>query len=91
MKRVFWVSLGAVAGVLIVRKVSAVARKATPAGMQESVTGALGGLGASLRYFADEIRAGMDEREGELREALGLDGRHDVVDSHTLADEQGLT
>jgi hypothetical protein len=69
MKRVFWIALGATAGVLVVRKLQKTARAYTPAGMADRATG----LGASLRYFADEVRAGMAEREIELRDALGID------------------
>jgi hypothetical protein len=69
MKRVFWIALGATAGVLVVRKLQKTARAYTPAGMADRATG----LGASLRYFADEVRAGMAEREIELRDALGIE------------------
>lgn len=69
MKRVFWIALGAIVGVLVVRKLGKVARSYTPAGLAERAEG----LGASLRYFADEVRAGMTEREIELRDALGID------------------
>ncbi len=72
MRRVFWVALGATAGVLVVRKVTRTAEAYTPAGLARSV----GGLGDSLRYFADQVRAGMAERELELRDALGLDEAH---------------
>jgi hypothetical protein len=69
MKRVFWIALGATAGVLVVRKLQKTARAYTPAGVADRAQG----LGSSLRYFADEVRAGMAEREIELRDALGLD------------------
>ncbi len=69
MKRVFWIALGATAGVLVVRKLQKTAHAYTPAGLAESAQG----LGASLRYFADEVRAGMAEREIELRDALGIE------------------
>ena len=36
------------------------------------------GTGAGLRAFADEVRAGMAEREAELRDALGMEPAHDV-------------
>jgi hypothetical protein len=77
MKRVFWIALGATAGVLVVRKLQRTAHAYTPEGLAERITG----LGASLRYFADEVRAGMAEREIELRDALGID------DDPTAADE----
>jgi hypothetical protein len=69
----FWLALGATAGVLVVRKVTRTAKAFTPAGLAESA----GGLGESLRAFADEVRLGMVQREAELRDALGIDG-HDL-------------
>ena len=80
-RRLFYVALGATAGVLIVRKLSATAARFTPAGVQNSLAGALGGLSGAIRDFGVEVRAGMAEREDELRTGLGLDGSHDVVDS----------
>ena len=79
--RLFYVALGATAGVLIVRKLTAAAGKLTPAGVQSGLVGAIGNLGSAIRDFGSEVRAGMSEREAELRTDLGLDGRHDVVDS----------
>jgi hypothetical protein len=81
MRRVFWIALGATAGVLVVRKLQRTAHAYTPEGMAERITG----LGASLRYFADEVRAGMAEREIELRDALGID------DDPTAADDLAET
>jgi hypothetical protein len=71
----FWLALGATAGVLVVRKVTRTAKAFTPAGLAESA----GGLGESVRAFADEVRLGMVQREAELRDALGIDG-----DGHDL-------
>jgi hypothetical protein len=79
-RRLFYIALGATAGVLIVRKASQAAQRFTPAGMQTGIAGALGGLGEAIRDFGAEVRAGMAEREEELRVGLGLDGTHDVVD-----------
>jgi hypothetical protein len=76
MKRVFWIALGATAGVLVVRKLGKTARSYTPAGLADRAER----LGASLRYFADEVRAGMAEREIELRDALGIDEAGDASD-----------
>jgi Family of unknown function (DUF6167) len=73
VRRLFWLALGATAGVLVVRKVNRVAHSYTPAGLAERADG----LGDAIRYFADEVRAGMLEREVELRAALGLDGEAD--------------
>ena len=75
MRRVFWLTLGATAGVLVVRKITKTAHAFTPAGLAEGA----GGIGDSIRYFADQVRAGMVEREAELRDALGIDN-----DGHDL-------
>ncbi len=80
-RRLFYIALGATAGVLVVRKLTAAAQRFTPAGMQTGIAGALGGVGDAIRDFGAEVRAGMAEREAELRAGLGLDGTHDVVDS----------
>ncbi len=80
-RRLFYVALGATAGVLLVRKASAAAQRFTPAGVQKGLGGALGGLSEAIRDFGVQVRAGMAEREDELRAGLGLDGSHDVVDS----------
>jgi hypothetical protein len=69
VRRVFYVALGATAGVLVVRKVQKAARSYTPAGLGDRAGGSL----AALRRFADEVSAGMATRETELRDALGLD------------------
>jgi hypothetical protein len=74
MRRLFWVAVGATAAVLIVRRVQRTADAMKP----ESLGAAVAGLGEALRLFAEEIRAGMSERERELRIALGLEGDPDL-------------
>jgi len=69
MRRLFWVALGATAGVLIVRKVNKAAQAYTPEGIGRS----LASLGDGLRELAEVVREGMAEREQELRLALGAD------------------
>ena len=78
-RRLFYIALGATAGVLIVRKVSQTAQRFTPSGMSQGVVGALGGLGDAIRDFGAEVRLGMAEREDELREGLGLNEGLDEV------------
>lgn len=80
-RRMFYLALGATVGILVVRKASQAAQRFTPAGVRSSLTGALGGLGDAIRDFGATVREGMAEREDLLRSELGLDGRHDVVDS----------
>ncbi|MEO7979546.1 MAG: DUF6167 family protein [Sporichthyaceae bacterium] len=73
MRRLFWVAVGAAAGVYAVRKVQKTLHAYSPGGLAERATGA----GAGLRAFADEVREGMAQREAELREALGMEPAHD--------------
>lgn len=69
MRRIFWLTVGATAGVYVVRKVTRTAQSFTPAGLATRA----GGLGDTLRSFAEEIRQAMSDREIELRDALGID------------------
>jgi hypothetical protein len=69
MARLFWIALGAAAGVYAVRKVGKAAEAYTPAGVAHG----LSDFGEGLRELADAVREGMAEREDELRLALGID------------------
>ena len=80
-RRLVYISFGAVAGVLAVRRATQTAQRYTPAGLQQRLTGQLGGFGEAFREFMEEVRIGMAERETELRTLLGLDGTHDLVDA----------
>lgn len=68
MRRLFWVAVGAAAGVYAVRKVQKTLHAYSPSGLAARADG----VGGTVRAFAGEVRAGMAEREAELREALGI-------------------
>ncbi|MDQ1601866.1 MAG: hypothetical protein QOD68_3340 [Actinomycetota bacterium] len=74
MRRLFWVAVGAAAGIYAVRKVQKTMHAYSPSGLAERA----GGFGESITAFAEEVRAGMADREAELREALGMDAAHDA-------------
>jgi len=76
-RRLFYLALGATVGVLVVRRVSAAAEQWQPDNLARRLT-------IAVEDFLADVREAMNEREGELRDALGLDGRHDVVDAATL-------
>ncbi|KQX66725.1 hypothetical protein [Angustibacter sp. Root456] len=83
MRRVFWIALGATAGVLVVRKLTKTAESYTP----EGVAKGLAGLGEGLREMAQVVREAMDERDAELRLALGVDeGAIDPARAQALID-----
>lgn len=65
MRRLFWILVGALAAVFVMRKVSKVAATFSPEGSSS--------LGDGLREMAAAVREGMAERENELRAALGVD------------------
>jgi hypothetical protein len=69
VRRLFWVALGATVGILVVRRVSRVAEAYSPESLARSVSHAA----ESVREFAEAVREGMDQREDELRVALGVD------------------
>ncbi|WP_129662474.1 DUF6167 family protein [Phytoactinopolyspora endophytica] len=86
MRRLFWIALGATAGVLVVRKLTKAADSLTPEGAADRLSGAMNSVSHSIREFTAEVKAGMAERDGELREALG------ITDNGTEADgEPNLT
>jgi hypothetical protein len=72
MNRGIWFVAGAGAGVYALVKVRRAAEAFTPEGLRDRLSGL--GLGAHL--FAEEVRAGMTEKETELRDRLEwtLDG-----------------
>jgi hypothetical protein len=75
IRRTFWLAMGATMGALIVRKLTQVSRRATPAGITQSLSESAGRLIDSVRDFVEDARAGAKEREIELKESTGLDSR----------------
>ena len=66
MKRVFWIALGATAGVLIAKQIRQSAQQLAPANVA-------GGLAEQAKAFWSDVRVEMAAREVELRTAFGLD------------------
>jgi hypothetical protein len=75
VRRLFWLALGATLGVLIVRKLTRTAQALTPSGIAGSLSDSLASLTEYVRDFADDVREAMHDREAELLEGSGLDGR----------------
>ena len=74
MKRMIWMAAGVAIGVLAVRKLSQTRDALGPVGLNR----ALGQVADSVATFADAVRDGMQERETDLRLALGIDSADDV-------------
>ncbi|MBA2416011.1 MAG: hypothetical protein H0V64_09030 [Geodermatophilaceae bacterium] len=75
MSRLFWLAMGGTVGALVVRKASRAAQQLTPAGIAGNLADGIRDLGAAVREFTTDVREGMQEREEELRDGVGLDGR----------------
>lgn len=88
MSRLVWLGLGAVAGVVVVRRAGAALRRTTPESVADASSrfaSALGqnaaaGVGTQVRRLADAVqefaaavRESAAEREEMLRAALGVD------------------
>lgn len=69
IKRVLWMAAGVAIGVIAVRKVTEAKSALGPAGLNRAVAQ----VSDSIADFADALRSGMQERETDLRSALGVD------------------
>ena len=69
MKRILWFIIGTAVGVYAVTRLKKRAQSLAPDSLQASAEK----VAAAIRHFGDEVRAGMAERETELRDALGID------------------
>lgn len=69
MKRIIWMGIGVAIGVIAFRKVTEAQSALGPEGLNRAV----GRLTDGLYDFTDAVRGGMQERESELRSALGIE------------------
>ena len=70
-RRLFYLALGATVGVLVVRRLTQAAESMQPDAVARRLV-------TSVTGFVDDVRAGMAERESELRSALGVDDPGDT-------------
>jgi Family of unknown function (DUF6167) len=71
-RRLFWFAIGAGVAVFVIMKIREYTKKARPEAIGHRVAESASGISDSARGFVDRVRAGMVERETELRETLGL-------------------
>ncbi|MFC7849713.1 MULTISPECIES: DUF6167 family protein [unclassified Arthrobacter] len=71
MKRLVWMGIGVAIGVIAFRKVTEAQSALGPEGLNRAV----GRLADGVYDFADAVRAGMRERETDLRTALGVESQ----------------
>ncbi len=68
MSRALWFVAGAGVGVYAMTKARRAAEVLTPEGLADR----LAGLSVGARLFGEEVRAGMVEKEDQVRERVGL-------------------
>lgn len=68
MSRTLWFVAGAGAGVYAMTRARRVAEALTPEGLADR----LAGLSVGARLFGEEVRAGMAEKENDVRHRVGL-------------------
>jgi hypothetical protein len=71
-RRLFWFAAGTTAGVWATMKVNRAARRLTPQSLAATAADRAVELGDRARQFAHDVRDGMNRRELELNDALGL-------------------
>ncbi|MGN6607910.1 MAG: hypothetical protein ACTHMS_12985 [Jatrophihabitans sp.] len=67
MRRLFWLSLGATLGVLIMRRVERLIASLTPRSLAVRATSRVREIADELAAFAADVREAASEREAELR------------------------
>ena len=70
MKRMFWLGIGVLTGVVLSRKANTKAQGFTPAGVAANLGDAISELAGAVGSFGADVRAGMSERESELKEVV---------------------
>ncbi|WP_086828186.1 hypothetical protein [Allokutzneria sp. NRRL B-24872] len=70
MRRMFWLGIGVLTGVVLSRKAGTKAQAFTPAGVAANLGDAISELASAVGSFGADVRAGMNEREGELRDVV---------------------
>ncbi|MEU6861501.1 hypothetical protein AB0B28_21815 [Glycomyces sp. NPDC046736] len=70
VKRIIWVGIGVVVGVVVVRKLTKAAESVTPGGVAERVGEAGAGMRASFQAFWADVSEAKQAKEAELFDAI---------------------
>jgi hypothetical protein len=71
-RRLFWFAIGAGVAVFVLVKIRGYIKKTSPDAIGRRVAESASGMSQSAHGFVDRLRAGMAEREMELRDSLDL-------------------
>ncbi|MEU6250622.1 hypothetical protein [Glycomyces sp. NPDC047010] len=70
LKRMIWVGIGVVVGVVVVRKLTKAAESVTPGGVAERIGDAGAGMRESLKSFWADVSEAKQAKEAELYDAI---------------------
>ncbi|MQM26829.1 hypothetical protein [Glycomyces albidus] len=70
LKRMIWVGIGVVVGVVVVRKLTKAAESVTPGGVAERIGGAGAEMRESLKSFWADVSEARQAKEAELYDAI---------------------
>ncbi|MFI8458343.1 DUF6167 family protein [Kitasatospora sp. NPDC085464] len=87
MARIFWMAVGAGAAVWAMKKANGAVQKLTPDSLSGTAARGALHLGDLAKQFAQDVRAGMAEREEQLKDDLGLHGTAVVEPRRVLRGE----
>ncbi|MFB7128113.1 DUF6167 family protein [Kitasatospora sp. NPDC056273] len=74
VRRIFWMAVGAGATVWAMNKANEAVHRLTPDSLSGTAARGALHLGDLAKQFAQDVRAGMAEREEQLKDDLGLHG-----------------
>ena len=72
LRRLLWFLVGAGVAIFVYLKIRNYLKKARPEAIGHRVAESASGVSESARGFIDRVRAGMAERETDLRDTLGM-------------------
>ena len=81
IRRLFWLAVGAGLGVWALRRAQSLQQALRPEAVAGTAAGTAQLTAQRVSGFLADVRELRAEREAELRDGLGLDGRHDAVDA----------
>ena len=71
-RRLFWFLIGAGVAIFVYLKIRDYLKKARPEAIGQRVAESASSVSESARGFIDRLRAGMAERETEIRDTLNM-------------------
>ncbi|MGI9091882.1 MAG: hypothetical protein ACR2FF_00225 [Mycobacteriales bacterium] len=75
IRRIFWLAVGIGVGTTVTRRVARARAQLSPQAVAGSLQNTLAAAIAAVRDFVADMRESASDREHELREGAGIDGK----------------